>query len=83
MGYHLGIIGNTAKFMAANGYTFVGFDQRGHGKSQGERAYMDDYKLIMKDAQNFIGTVFKTYPNTPVFLMGHGLGSLLAIVYSQ
>jgi len=31
----MGVIANTAKFMAANGYTFVGFDQRGHGKSEG------------------------------------------------
>ena len=44
---------------------------------------MDDYKLIMKDAQNFIATIFKTYPNVPIFLMGHGLGCLLSIVYSQ
>jgi alpha-beta hydrolase superfamily lysophospholipase len=31
----MGLIANTAKFMADNGYTFVGFDQRGHGKSEG------------------------------------------------
>lgn len=79
--YHMGLVANTAKFMASNGYTFVGYDQRGHGKSEGERGYLDDSKLVMKDANTFIGIIFKTYPNVPVFLMGHGLGSLLSIIF--
>jgi acylglycerol lipase len=72
---------NLAKGLASNGFTFVGYDQRGHGKSEGEKGYFDDYKLIMKDAQTFIASIFKTYPNIPVFLMGHGLGSLLCVVF--
>jgi acylglycerol lipase len=83
LGYHMGVFANLAKYLASNGYTFVGYDQRGHGKSEGERGYFDDYKLIMKDANNFIGAIFKTYPNVPVFLMAHGMGCLLSIVFSQ
>ena len=41
---------------------------------------MDDYKLLLKDAQTFISNIFKMYPNTPIFLMGHGFGSLFSII---
>lgn len=33
LGYHMPILGNFAKAMANSGYTVVGYDQRGHGKS--------------------------------------------------
>lgn len=83
IGYHMGLSANIGKTLSSNGFTFVGYDQRGHGKSEGEKGYFDDYKLVMKDAQTFIGNIFKAYPNTPVFLMGHGLGSLLSLVFSK
>lgn len=66
-----------------NGFTFVGFDHRGHGKSEGERGYLDDYKLMINDAKNFVTNIFNTYPNVPIFLFGHGFGGLLSIVFSQ
>lgn len=33
----------------------------------------------MDDSRTFIGTVFKTYPDLPVFLLGHGPGALIAL----
>ena len=35
IGYHIGMSANLAKGLALNGFTFVGYDQRGHGKSEG------------------------------------------------
>lgn len=35
MAYHIGIYANIAQALASNGFTFVGYDQRGHGKSEG------------------------------------------------
>lgn len=79
MGFCMGVYGNMAKHLASNGYTFVGFDQRGHGKSEGERGYLDDMALVTKDARTFIEGIFKMYPGLPVFIMGHGAGGLLAL----
>lgn len=83
MGLHVGLAANMAKVLAGNGFVFVGYDQRGHGKSEGERAYLDDAKLIQDDAHKFISSVVKIYPNLPIFLMGHGGGALFALVFSQ
>lgn len=83
MGLHVGLAANMAKVFANNGFTFVGFDLRGHGRSEGERGYLDDANLIKEDAHKFIGSIFKMYPNVPIFLMGHGGGSLLALVFSR
>lgn len=74
---------NTAKILANNGFTVVGFDQRGHGKSEGEKGYLDDINLMKVDAQLFIGAVFKAYQNMPIFLMGHGAGGALALTFQQ
>jgi acylglycerol lipase len=77
---YTGISSNVAKTLASNGFTFVGYDQRGHGRSEGEKGYLDDHKLILQDAVTFISSIFKIYPNTPVFLMGHSFGGLLSIL---
>lgn len=79
----MGIAGNLSKNLADNGFTVVGFDQRGHGKSEGERGYIDDRKEVLNDCNTFIGAIFKAYPNIPIFLMGHGFGALLSIVCHQ
>lgn len=79
MALHTGLAGAYAKTFADNGITFVGFDQRGHGKSEGERGYLDDAKEVMKDSYAFIRSVAKLYPNVPIFLMGHSVGGLMAI----
>ena len=44
---------------------------------------MDDYDLVTKESKTFIENIFKMYPNQPKFLMGHGLGALLSLTYSQ
>ncbi len=51
---YTGVSANVAKNLAANGFTFVGYDQRGHGRSEGEKGYLDDYKLVLKDAVAFV-----------------------------
>lgn len=54
MGMHTGVTAHLAERLAKEGFIAVGFDQRGHGKSQGERGYLDDMKEILKDCGNFV-----------------------------
>ena len=56
---YTGISSNVAKTLASNGFTFVGYEQRGHGRSEGEKGYLDDHKLILQDAVTFISSIFK------------------------
>lgn len=53
-GAYIDSMGNTAKVLVSQGFTCVGYDQRGHGRSEGERGYFDDHKLIIQDARTFI-----------------------------
>ena len=59
---YTGISSNVAKNLASNGFTFVGYDQRGHGRSEGEKGYLDDYKLVLKEAVTFIQNISKYTP---------------------
>jgi alpha-beta hydrolase superfamily lysophospholipase len=57
LGMYMGTAAKLADRLADEGYIAVGFDQRGHGKSGGEKGYMDDMKEILKDCTNFVRKV--------------------------
>lgn len=79
----MGVMAHLAHRLANEGFIAAGFDQRGHGKSQGERGYLDDMKEIMKDCTNFIRKTLDLYPKLPFFYFGHGAGSLISITLSK
>lgn len=56
----------------------VGFDQRGFGKSEGRRGYIQDVKINMDDAEQFVSKMRELYKNTPIYLLGLSMGGLLA-----
>jgi len=55
------------------------FDLRGHGESGGTRGHVDQFSDYLDDLQRVIATVQKK--NTPLFLLAHSLGSLIALCY--
>lgn len=59
------------------GYNIVGFDPRGHGRSEGERG---DYTIneLMIDAKNVISYAIKRF-NKKVTLMGSSQGGIVAL----
>lgn len=80
MGLHARLAVNYAKVFANMGITFVAYEQRGHGRSEGERGYLDNADEVLKDARNFISAIAKIYPEKPLFLMGHGAGGLVSLI---
>ena len=42
MAQHLGVTAHVAAHLAKNGFTVCGYDQRGHGRSEGEKGYLDN-----------------------------------------
>ena len=75
-------------FLAQNGYVCVCHDHRGHGeslKSKEDRGFMGDYdgKAIVEDAV-LVGQYMKEqYPELPLILFGHSMGSLIVRCYAQ
>lgn len=45
----------------------------GHGKSGGERAYIEDFNVYITDVVNHVKDLKATYSGIPIFLMGHSM----------
>lgn len=76
-------------FLADNGYVSFGYDHLGHGKTAendnelGFIAHKDGWKYLVNDVVAFTKAVKKMYPNLPVILMGHSMGSFIARLVAE
>lgn len=76
------------EFFASHGYLVVCHDQRGHGdsvKAEEDRGYFYEYsgEAIVQDAAQITTYIKQLYPNLPVVLFGHSMGSMVARCYLQ
>jgi len=53
-------------------------DLRGHGRSPGRRGNIERFSDYVDDAGLFVDAVAAEQPGTPLFLLGHSLGGLIA-----
>ena len=77
-----------AEYMAERGFLVVGNDHLGHGKSvKGKEGYgyftkgNDPGKYVVKDLYKLTCIMKKKYPDIPLFLLGHSMGSFMARRY--
>ena len=63
------------------GYGTYRFDHRGHGKSEGECAYLSDYNELLDDSNVVVDRAIAENPGKSVFLMGHSMGGLTVALY--
>ena len=73
-------------YMAERGIACVAGDHRGHGgsiKAIGDLGYMYDggYKALVDDMRQITLWIQRHFPNIPIYLLGHSMGSLAARVY--
>lgn len=74
------------QFFAENGYVAVCHDHRGHGDSvldEKDRGYFYELsgKAIVQDAVQITQKIKAEYPDLPVTLFGHSMGSMVARCY--
>ena len=81
LGEHIGRYDHVAEAFGKAGFAMVGFDQRGHGRSDGVRGF-ESYDDTMGDITKNIQNAKERYPGKPVFLYGHSLGGNLVLYYS-
>jgi alpha-beta hydrolase superfamily lysophospholipase len=82
LGEHTGRYRHVGEAMTAAGYALVGFDLRGHGRSDGARGHTPSLDVYMQDFRQFFQFVQPRYPGLPGFLYGHSLGGLLTLTYA-
>jgi alpha-beta hydrolase superfamily lysophospholipase len=77
LGEHVGRYAHVAATLNANGWSVVGYDQRGHGASPGERGRIAAEDDLLADLAAVIDDVRRSSPRR-VVVLGHSLGGLVA-----
>lgn len=76
LGEHIGRYDHVATVLAAQGWDVHGWDQRGHGRSEGKRGDIPDPEALLRDVARVIDAVRK--PDSRLALVGHSMGGLVA-----
>lgn len=77
------------EFLNNNGYIVYINDHLGHGKSvknNNDLGYFgkkDGYIYLVEDMKIITDTIHNEYPDLPVILFGHSMGSMLARLYTE
>lgn len=80
---HLERYNEFAEYLAAQGYAVIGHDHLGHGGSVGEHAEYGFFaeengdRFLLQDMHRVTVLAKRLYPDKPVFLLGHSMGSFL------
>jgi alpha-beta hydrolase superfamily lysophospholipase len=76
---HVGLMEETAQFLADHGLLVYGFDCRGHGQSTGRRGYVRKFEEFRTDLGLVLAEVRARHPNLPLALLGHSHGATIAL----
>jgi acylglycerol lipase len=82
LGEHSGRYKNVVEYFVPKGYAVYSFDQRGHGRSEGARCYVDRFPDYITDLHTFVTMVRDFHPGTKLFLVGHSIGGTIATAYA-
>ncbi len=78
-GEHLGRYHEVMQWFAEKGYRSWAVDFRGHGRSAGRRAYVEDYDLYLEDGAALLDAVKDAGVSQTLFLLGHSQGGLIGL----
>ncbi len=78
---HSGRYNHVALYLVNHGYAVYAFDLRGHGKSEGERAFIPSFEVLIKDLGIFLDFLKRQDSTKPVFLLGHSSGGCIALFF--
>ena len=77
LGEHIDRYAHVAAQLNAWGWTVVGYDQRGHGRSEGARGRLPHGNDLLVDLAMVVDAVRASHRG-PLVLLGHSLGGLIA-----
>ncbi|WP_125153004.1 alpha/beta hydrolase [Clostridium rectalis] len=78
---HLGRYDYFTKKLNEVGYGVYRFDNRGHGKSEGERGYVDSFEDFFEDANRIVDMAKEENESLPIFMFGHSMGGFITTGY--
>ncbi len=80
---HLGRYDYVTQKFNDKGLGVYRFDNRGHGKSGGERGYVENFQNFFDDADKAVDLVLAEHEDLPVFMLGHSMGGFIAAGYGM
>ena len=82
LGDHSGLYAGLADALPARGIALHACDHRGHGRSSGQRAFINAWDEYLDDLAAFLALVAADEPGIPLFLLGNSLGGLMALDFA-
>jgi alpha-beta hydrolase superfamily lysophospholipase len=82
LGGHSGLYKTIVEHLLLKQYAVYGFDLRGHGRSYGQRGYINTWSEFRDDLRTFLNLIQQQQPGCPIFLLGHSMGGLIALDYT-
>ena len=76
-------------FLAEKGYVCCGYDNLGHGETAKNKdelgfiAHHNGWKYLVNDVKAFEDAVRKMFPDKPLYLMGHSMGSFISRIAAE
>lgn len=88
MAEHSGRYARLGEALNAQGISLLALDQRGHGRSaeSGETGHFADHagwRKVQSDLALLQQRITELYPNLPIILLGHSMGSYISQAYLQ
>jgi len=82
LGEHISRYDNLVNHVVPRGFAVYGLDHQGHGKSEGQRVFVNRFQVYIDDLKTFYDMVHKENPGRKLFLLGHSMGGLIATAYA-
>jgi alpha-beta hydrolase superfamily lysophospholipase len=78
---HSGRYMNVVNHFVPAGHAVYGIDHIGHGKSDGERVYVDRFQDYITTLTTYVDMIRDWQPHKPIFMIGHSMGGLIGAAY--
>ena len=81
IGEHSGRYTHLAEFFCSHEISFIALDHQGHGLSEGKRGHVPTFQAFADDMEMLRTQTADIHQRTPLFIMGHSMGGLIAFLY--
>jgi alpha-beta hydrolase superfamily lysophospholipase len=81
LGGHSGLFQNVVDALVPQGYHLYALDLRGHGRSPGQRGYINAWAELRGDVMALCDRVQTEHPDLTHFILGHSVGGAVVLDY--